>query len=96
MAGAPPVIAEIWRPVVGYVGIYEVSDRGNVRSLECKRGHQLADLNLCNYGKRTGVRACLACNKARRYIAHHGGDMQTVSDAQYVRIMSGEFEQRAA
>lgn len=25
---------ELWRPVVGYEGLYEVSDMGNVRSLD--------------------------------------------------------------
>jgi NUMOD4 motif. len=24
---------ETWKPVVGYEGLYEVSDRGNVRSM---------------------------------------------------------------
>jgi hypothetical protein len=28
----PPV--EVWRPVVGYEGVYEVSDRGNVRRIK--------------------------------------------------------------
>lgn len=64
---------------------------------KCKRGHQLAEPNLCNYGKRAGVRACLACNKARRYLAHHpNADMQLVSDEIYARIMSGDFQQRSA
>lgn len=64
---------------------------------DCKRGHQLAEPNLCNYGRKSGVRACLACNKARRYLAHHpGADMQRVSDEMYARIMSGEFQQRSA
>lgn len=62
----------------------------------CKRKHILEPPNLCNYGKTAGVRACLACNKARRHLQHHGGDMQTVSDEIYERIMSGEFRQRGA
>lgn len=28
------MINEVWKPVVGYEGIYEVSNLGNVRSLD--------------------------------------------------------------
>ncbi len=65
----------------------------------CKRSHILAPPNLCNYGRKSGVRACLACNKARRFIAHRREqnlDMQLVSDQIYERILSGEFQQRSA
>jgi hypothetical protein len=30
---------EIWKPVVGYEGLYEVSNRGRVRSLDRRRPH---------------------------------------------------------
>lgn len=63
----------------------------------CKRGgHLLAEPNLCNYGLRQGVRACLACNKTRRYLAHHPeADWGQVAAWMYRRIMSGEFQQKA-
>ncbi len=35
----PPVDAERWLPVVGWVGFYEVSDRGRVRSLTRQVSH---------------------------------------------------------
>lgn len=61
---------------------------------ECKRGHQLEVPNLCNYGIRRGVRACLACNKGRDYVNRHGGTLQAAADRFYAAIMSGEFRQR--
>jgi hypothetical protein len=33
MSAQDSITPEVWRPVVGYEGLYEVSDRGNVRSL---------------------------------------------------------------
>lgn len=61
----------------------------------CKRGHVLADPNLCKYGIAKGVRACLACNKGRRYRANSREhlDLQTASDLMYQRIISGAFRQ---
>lgn len=35
--------AEVWKPVVGYSGFYEVSDAGRVRSLDCFRIYQRFD-----------------------------------------------------
>ncbi|WP_081343772.1 NUMOD4 motif-containing HNH endonuclease [Mycobacteroides chelonae] len=63
----------------------------------CKRGHVLAAPNLCNYGISKGVRACLACNKGRRYRSRSREhlDLQTASDLIYERIMTGQFEQGA-
>ncbi|WP_442972456.1 NUMOD4 motif-containing HNH endonuclease [Rhodococcus sp. BH5] len=64
---------------------------------KCPHGHDLRDPNLCNYGRRSGSRPCLACNKARRYIAHSRPhlDFQETSDRFYRRIMTGEFTQRS-
>jgi hypothetical protein len=38
---------ELWRPVVGYEGLYEVSDHGRVRSLDGERwnGHRVHHFN---------------------------------------------------
>lgn len=40
---------EIWRPVVGYEGLYEVSDKGRVRSLFSKRGKVLSPAKSMGY-----------------------------------------------
>ncbi len=40
---------EVWKPIAGYVGIYEVSDMGNVRSLDRQREY---------VGRRPGSRFC--------------------------------------
>jgi hypothetical protein len=52
-------IVELWKPVVGYEGLYEVSDQGRVRSLPGKRwngqavhefkGRILRPQNSCRY-----------------------------------------------
>lgn len=57
---------EIWKPVLGYEGIYEVSDVGNVRRISYKRTtkvksirqyfdyHGYARVTLCKFGKLYG------------------------------------------
>ena len=49
----------------------------------CPRGHELNDQNLTAASARRGYRDCLACNRARAWIAKRGGDLQTVSDRYY-------------
>lgn len=34
-----PITEEVWKPVVGYEGLYEVSDHGRVRSVERVLNH---------------------------------------------------------
>lgn len=56
----------------------------NAAKTHCPRGHRLAEPNL-SYAN--GYRTCRSCTYARVHI-HKGraGDMQTVSDAQYLRF----------
>ena len=96
-------VAEIWKPVVGYDGIYEVSSHGSIRSLDRidhrgwqRKGQPMA---LCNYARKRRARACLACNKAQRFIAHRpelSDELQGVSDYFHGLIMSGQFRQGGA
>jgi hypothetical protein len=57
----------------------------------CKRGHLLQLPNLVpSLFLRTGYRDCLACNRGSNTWRYHGrvGDLQDLTDAQYVRIMA--------
>lgn len=51
-------IVEEWRPVVGYEGLYEVSDWGNVRSLNYNKTGQVRELSKVN-GKNNYLVVCL-------------------------------------
>jgi len=56
------VVEEEWRPIVGYEGLYEVSDLGRIKSFaQCKDGRIMKpspnkdgylNVNLCNKGKK--------------------------------------------
>lgn len=43
---------EIWKDVPGYVGLYQVSNLGNIRSLSKKRGWGLCCCKSCAAEKR--------------------------------------------
>lgn len=38
---APIIADEVWKPVMGFVGLYEVSDHGRVRRVHHKRGTEI-------------------------------------------------------
>jgi hypothetical protein len=40
---------EVWKPVVGYEGLYEVSNYGNVKSLPYKLGKTMKDIKILNF-----------------------------------------------
>lgn len=63
------VCTEEWRPVVGYEGLYEVSDLGRIRSLNSRHPSQLRSI-LKPDGSRY-LRVCLTKNGVhRRYMVH--------------------------
>lgn len=74
---------EIWRPVVGHEGLYEVSSLGRVRSLE--RTITVTSRQGNAYKKRVRERMLCAVSKGRRYpgvsLGHSmvGGATRTVS-----------------
>lgn len=62
---------ESWRPVVGYEGRYEVSDRGRVRSLDGVYGSRLGRvLRPSKLPAGYLVVALWAANKERRFLVH--------------------------
>lgn len=57
----------------------------------CPRGHELIDGNLVLSQLRLGTRSCLACSRARAYLAYRGGltsdvAMKQKSDEYYIKI----------
>lgn len=62
------VSAEVWRPVVGYEGLYEVSNLGRVRSLRGARPKVMK-----GYITKKGYHRILFCvrRKTRKRFAHH-------------------------
>lgn len=50
--GAPAAQAEVWMPIDGYVGLYEVSNLGRVRSLQPPRGDGIMRGDVDRYGYR--------------------------------------------
>ena len=58
---------ENWKSVVGYEGLYEVSNRGNVRSLKCGRVRPMKPhINSRNYEK-----LCLVKEKTKHTVSVH-------------------------
>lgn len=45
---------ENWKPVYGYEGLYEISDLGNVRRVECKCKLSSSDLEIAHTLRRSG------------------------------------------
>ena len=69
---------EEWRPVVGYEGLYEVSNTGQVRSLDryvktCYEAYKLQKGKILNPGKNTNgyLQVVLNCNGKRKTINVH-------------------------
>lgn len=58
---------ENWKSVVGFEGLYEVSDRGNVRSLKCGR---VRPMRKCK-DDRNYEHLCLVKEKKKRTVAVH-------------------------
>ena len=58
---------ENWKSVVGFEGLYEVSDRGNVRSLKCGR---VRPMKKCK-DKKKYERLCLMKDKVKYTLAVH-------------------------
>ncbi len=58
---------ENWKSVVGFEELYEVSDRGNVRSLKCGR---VRPMKKCKDSKRY-ERLCLVKDKMKHTVAVH-------------------------
>jgi hypothetical protein len=58
---------ENWKSVVGFEGLYEVSDRGNVRSLKCGRVRRM---KTCK-DKKNYERLCLVKDKMKHTVAVH-------------------------
>ena len=58
---------ENWKSVVGFEGLYEVSDRGNVRSLKCGR---VRPMKKCKDDK-DYERICLVKDKKKHTVAVH-------------------------
>jgi hypothetical protein len=58
---------ENWKSVVGFEGLYEVSDRGNVRSLKCGR---VRLMKKCKDEKKY-VRLCLMKDKVKHTLSVH-------------------------
>ncbi len=55
----------------------------------CPRDHQLAAPNVIAAFAQAGRRGCLACHRARGYVAHHrGADLDVVADRYYAEIMA--------
>lgn len=66
----------------------------------CKRGHELAGLNLDV--RPEGYRRCIACNRAQTYLHNHlrrygtqwtEGDLQSLADEKYEEILKGRRSQ---
>jgi hypothetical protein len=58
---------ESWKPVSNFVGLYEVSNRGNIRSLKCNRVRPMKKTkNSNNYEK-----ICLMKNKIKHTLSVH-------------------------
>lgn len=63
---------EIWKPVVGYEGLYEVSNIGRVRSWFNNHYQKRKVPKILKYGKRVGYfQACLYKNKGRKLLLVH-------------------------
>ena len=58
---------ENWKSVVGFEGLYEVSDRGNVRSLKCGR---VRHMRKCK-DKKNYERICLMKEKMKHTVSVH-------------------------
>ena len=58
---------ENWKSVVGFEGLYEVSDRGNVRSLKCGR---IRPMKKCK-DKKNYERLCLMKDKMKYTVGVH-------------------------
>lgn len=71
-------------------GIYV---NGSTDKERCPRGHELSEPNLTNHSRETGVRHCLACNRAFGYLRGKGysqGEFQKVSDQYYRKVLAGD------
>ena len=69
---------EIWRPVVGYEGLYEVSNTGRVRSLDryikaCYGSYRLHKGKVLSPAKDTNgyLKVILTCNEKHKSISVH-------------------------
>ena len=58
---------ENWKSVVGFEGLYEVSDRGNVRSLKCGRVRPMKK----HKNKKNYENLCLVKNKMKHTLGVH-------------------------
>ncbi|MGJ5667773.1 NUMOD4 motif-containing HNH endonuclease [Rhodococcus aetherivorans] len=64
----------------------------HARKTHCKRGHELREPNLTAFSAKRGIRACLACARARAYLQHHKLDLShfpRVSNSYYQSIIQG-------
>ena len=61
---------EIWKPVVGYEGLYEVSNIGNVRSLRWRGGHKTHNV-FQRINKNGYYDLILVRNKTIKYVLAH-------------------------
>lgn len=57
-------VEEVWRPVAGYNGRYEVSDLGNVKSMDYNHTGQTRVLSECDDG--SGYRLVCLCKDGRQ------------------------------
>lgn len=55
---------EIWKDIIGYEGLYQVSDIGNVRSLNWRNTQQVKNLYLKSHNK--GYKQVELCNHGNR------------------------------
>lgn len=62
------------------------------RKTHCKRGHLLESPNLVPSTLKRGRRACLACDRAKRYVYNHKElepHLQSIADSYYEKILEG-------
>jgi hypothetical protein len=62
------LIKEKWKPVIGYEGLYEVSNKGRIKTLDKSRGHK-EKIKYILINNQTGYRQVLLCkeNKKKTY-----------------------------
>ncbi|OFV75372.1 HNH endonuclease signature motif containing protein [Rhodococcus erythropolis] len=68
-----------------------VAGRHNAIKTECPRKHPLDSNNLVPAQLALGKRTCLACSRARGYLAKHDDDLQVVSDRYYAALVEDKM-----
>ena len=74
-------MSEIWKSIKGFEGFYEVSNYGNVRSLDWEQKHSVSNTTFKKKGKKIAIRVgvayngytnvCLTLNGKQKSLFHH-------------------------